>query len=860
MSFLLEVADVFNGIVQGVASALQAVSKPLADLAASFDATKVLTVIADAVRWFADKVSEAVTWVMEHIGPFFDTIVGFFKDLWSWLKPILDVLLKVISLANPVGIVMLLGSWIWLKIPKCIKDPIIHFVLGLLIRIVDALPDVSLFGPLWTLFKYGALGFLKKLQGTEKDPDKAEAALDRIARLVGGTADFVLGLVVGILEGLWDGLIGPFQLVYMLIEGVVGIIDFFEKLQKDFQDEVKSIIGTAKGIGTTIEQEFWPTIKGLLSGEGGGGGSPMDTVLGLFKKVWDAVTGAATEVGVSIASALIGFIMLGDYELGSKLGYVGGLVLFEVILAILTAGVSAELKFFESGIGWVLKMLVKVNEAIGEVFGAIMKMIPGLEGAIARLIETLGELPILKNLGKEFSRMFGQVEELALAGMRRFGGEAVGESGALGAKAATRGTGEAAKTLGTADTRAATADARAASTDARTAADADAKAASHAETPATREAAVDESGKLESRALTDAELEQELEYIGDHPEMITGEPPKRRAQISKDHAWEEQPSGGWCRHSADERCFIKPPETLKPPAPTTNPVKSLRDEFADVIDAADPTFQKKFRDLAKRSMKGPVSDAEVAAMRAELEDARLALTIETKAPHKIEELDRIRTLELQGKTAEAEAARQQLKTDLRRLEGGDMPTAANLENTTGAQRSAEVKKPGGEIPAEGSAPTAETTGAEGKASARTEEGREFGEKGFVDRASHDIGVKEGTDRAIKDGLKQEPWVNPRGHIGGYGQGFDDIMRDTATGKLVIVEFKGGAADLANAQMSRSWVEKRIAQIRDANPKLAAELQAALDAGDLTGRVYRTSVQDGKAVSTTMDPVIKYAKK
>ena len=128
------------------------------------------------------------------------------------------------------------------------------------------------------------------------------------------------------------------------------------------------------------------------------------------------------------------------------------------------------------------------------------------------------------------------------------------------------------------------------------------------------------------------------------------------------------------------------------------------------------------------------------------------------------------------------------------------------------------------------------------------------------RSSHDIGVREGTARAKVQGLEPVTWHNPRGHIGGYGQGFDDIMRDNATGKLVVVEFKGGTADLANAQMSRQWVSDRIDQIAPTNPELAAELRAALDKGELTGRVYRTSVQDGKAVSTTMDPIIPYAKK
>lgn len=61
-----------------------------------------------------------------------------------------------------------------------------------------------------------------------------------------------------------------------------------------------------------------------------------------------------------------------------------------------------------------------------------------------------------------------------------------------------------------------------------------------------------------------------------------------------------------------------------------------------------------------------------------------------------------------------------------------------------------------------------------------------------------------------------------------------------TGRLWIVEYKGGAAELAPGQMSTRWVRRQIERIRDAGHDVtAAQLQAALDAGSLRGIVVST---------------------
>ena len=153
--------------------------------------------------------------------------------------------------------------------------------------------------------------------------------------------------------------------------------------------------------------------------------------------------------------------------------------------------------------------------------------------------------------------------------------------------------------------------------------------------------------------------------------------------------------------------------------------------------------------------------------------------------------------------------------------------------------------------------------AAGKQGVRTElpegTGKEFGEKTFAVRESHDIGVVNGRARAIRDKLKPSNWENPYSKHGGFGKGFDDIMFD-ANDNPVIIEYKGGESPLGPDQMTNSWIKQKIAELRGplGDSKMADILEKALNEGKLTGRLYRTRLDaNGKALDTQLEHMWKY---
>jgi hypothetical protein len=106
--------------------------------------------------------------------------------------------------------------------------------------------------------------------------------------------------------------------------------------------------------------------------------------------------------------------------------------------------------------------------------------------------------------------------------------------------------------------------------------------------------------------------------------------------------------------------------------------------------------------------------------------------------------------------------------------------------------------------------------------------------------SYEVGVAEGRRFLDERGWRQwERWINPFEFNGRYGQGIDDVFVDAA-GHLVIVEYKGGAGELATGQMTADWVRAQTARLEKAGyTSTAAPLKAAHKAGTLRGVVVKT---------------------
>lgn len=73
------------------------------------------------------------------------------------------------------------------------------------------------------------------------------------------------------------------------------------------------------------------------------------------------------------------------------------------------------------------------------------------------------------------------------------------------------------------------------------------------ETGSALASSIKDSGQVESNQLSDRQIRNELEHIRGNPDLIEGSPPNRKAKIG-DHEWQEQPGGGWCRHSNGQVC------------------------------------------------------------------------------------------------------------------------------------------------------------------------------------------------------------------------------------------------------------------------------------------------------------------
>ena len=114
------------------------------------------------------------------------------------------------------------------------------------------------------------------------------------------------------------------------------------------------------------------------------------------------------------------------------------------------------------------------------------------------------------------------------------------------------------------------------------------------------------------------------------------------------------------------------------------------------------------------------------------------------------------------------------------------------------------------------------------------------------RTAYEAGVQLGRQDLLKRGWKETKWwLNPFEDIGGFGQGIDDVLEDSA-GNLWIVEYKGGTGQLRGTQMNGPWVDTQIRRLLDspAGQTQGLMLESAKRKGKLFGIVLKTPCENG----------------
>jgi phage-related protein len=225
-SFDANISSGFNWLSDTVGS----LSDTILDLLGGIFKIPLLDIAHATFQTIRDKISEFVNWSRET----FRQGIGWVKELGQkisdFVAPYKEVLSSVVTaILDPPMIPVIIAGWAWRSLHRCLKQPLIEFLLDIVIKALEAIPNLLIFGPLWPLLKAGVLGFLKQV--AKQAYEVQEQVSDKFAKIISGASpDFLFGFVKGFLGGIWDGIADPFRAIWGVLEGVHWVIDFFGNL------------------------------------------------------------------------------------------------------------------------------------------------------------------------------------------------------------------------------------------------------------------------------------------------------------------------------------------------------------------------------------------------------------------------------------------------------------------------------------------------------------------------------------------------------------------------------------------------------------------------------------------------------
>ncbi len=166
-------------------------------------------------------------------------------------------------------------------------------------------------------------------------------------------------------------------------------------------------------------------------------GTTVGGLARLLGEAWDWIISGAEGLGARAAGALLEFIMLPDFQLGRKLGFVTGFVLLQLLIAYFTAGGYTAVQATAPLWRQLLALLLRFLDLGGELLAVLGRALRPLRGP---LMSGLGAARGFLSRFRFARTLIERIERLA-GSVFRFGDEAA-DVGARGAREAAEETGE----------------------------------------------------------------------------------------------------------------------------------------------------------------------------------------------------------------------------------------------------------------------------------------------------------------------------------------------------------------------------------------------------------------------------------
>ncbi len=403
--FLVNAADWLLGLLGRVSSGIQSVTGRLSG--------GILAPLGRVVDLIAGNFRRMVEWARSGLRWAAGNARSLFRRLIEFIQPIIDVLRRIIAIAvNPFGIPGLLMGTLWRIIPDCLKGPIINFILGILIRVIRAIPGMFALGVLWPFIRAAVLGFLERVRSftTQRKVDVS----NKIARIISGMSpSFAFGYLRGIFLGLWDGIAGPFIAIRQLFELPGMIRDFLNALGLRICDLVRVI----RCFAATITERAIGAFDALLEAARDLLQNP-GRILELIRCAIEAALSAVAGIGASVADQMMRLFEGPEDALGERLGRLTGGFLVDAVLAFFTAGASTATTVIRQVAGFLRTIgrnLMRIVRMVARLIPRFLGFIRKIGGMFRRAGSRAGGL--LRRIGSFFRRVAAWFRRM----MRRIG-------------------------------------------------------------------------------------------------------------------------------------------------------------------------------------------------------------------------------------------------------------------------------------------------------------------------------------------------------------------------------------------------------------------------------------------------------
>lgn len=185
-----QVIGAVNKMTAAVTKMAGAVTGKLGDFAAGFGrmvgaaASTALQFLIDAAQWVAGKATELAAWAADKLTALADWIQRALGRLLDFLKPVLDFLGKVGGLIVDIyALPMLLAGALWKKIPACIRDPFVDWIVPLILRQIDIFKELVKDDEAWGKTKADVMRIIRLVFVTKDLKGAIRATFDLLLRV-----------------------------------------------------------------------------------------------------------------------------------------------------------------------------------------------------------------------------------------------------------------------------------------------------------------------------------------------------------------------------------------------------------------------------------------------------------------------------------------------------------------------------------------------------------------------------------------------------------------------------------------------------------------------------------------------------